>query len=108
MLALCKSMSIIITKIQNNDREAAQNILLPCYALWPLHTGCVVNKQHKKANCLDATCSDQNSPAATRICDRNTGIQMCKRVLTAHSEEEENRLILLVQPQRETQLALRS
>ncbi len=27
----------------------------------PLQTGCVTNKQHKNANCLDAKCSDQNA-----------------------------------------------
>ncbi len=26
--------------------------------------------------------------AATRLCDRNTGIRICERVLTAHAEEE--------------------
>ncbi len=29
----------------------------------------------------------KNKKTVTRICDRNTGIHMCKRVLTAHSAE---------------------
>ncbi len=36
---------------------------------------------------MDVNFSELFTTAATQICDRNTGIRICERVLTAHSAE---------------------
>ncbi len=56
----------------------------------PLHTGSITNKSHKNAKyllviILHLKYSEWQQHA---ICNRNTGTQICQRVLTAHSEED--------------------